>query len=88
MAELLDQATSRLRVLLGLTPRTAERALAEVLDCLDASVDEHIRRRHGELQRAGMSNAAIYEQLARELEQLRFRAPKLSPRQIRRRIYG
>ena len=88
MAELLKDATRRLELLLGLSPKVAERALAEVLDCFDRDVDEHIRSRHAELQRIGLDNAAIYALIARELEQLRFKAPRLSARQIRRRIYG
>lgn len=74
--------------MLGLSAHAADRALAEVLDCFDHDVDEHILSRHAELQRAGLNNTAIYALIAGELPHLRFRAPTLSPRQIRRRIYG
>lgn len=88
MQQVLDQAVRRLELVLGLSPHAAARALAEVLDCFDAAVDEHIRTRHAELQRAGHSNDRIYAQIADELAVLRFKAPALSARQIRRRIYG
>jgi hypothetical protein len=51
-------------------------------------VDEFIARRHAELQAQGESNAEIFERIAAELRGLRFKAPELSARQIRRRIYG
>lgn len=86
--QVLSQAARRLELVLGLSPHAAARALAEVLDCFDSAVDEHIRTRHAELQRAGHSNDSIYSQIAEELAELRFKAPALSPRQIRRRIYG
>ena len=86
--QVLEQAARRLEQVLGLSPHAAERALAEVLDCFDSAVDEHIRTRHAELQRAGYSNDNIYSLIADELGALRFKAPALSPRQIRRRIYG
>ena len=60
------------------------------MDCLDTDVDmdTYIAERHAELQREGLPNAAIYDVIASELPQLRFRATVLSARQIRRRIYG
>lgn len=88
MQQALEQAVRRLELVLGISPHAAARALAEVLDCFDSAVDEHIRTRHAELQRAGYSNDSIYSQIADELAALRFKAPALSPRQIRRRIYG
>lgn len=88
MAQPLQQATQRLQVVLGLSAHSAGRALAELLDYFDREVDEHIRSRHAELQRAGLKNPDIYAIIASELGELRFKAPKLSPRQIRRRIYG
>ncbi len=60
----------------------------EVLDSLELEVDEYVARRHGELQAQGESNSDIFERIAEELRTLRFKAPKLSARQIRRRIYG
>jgi hypothetical protein len=54
----------------------------------DETADEFVRRRHGELQRAGMRNDAIYRRLAAEASAGRFRGPDLSLRQVRRIIYG
>jgi hypothetical protein len=72
----------------GLSRTQATRAVEEVLDSLGLEVDEYIARRHGELQAQGESNQEIFERIAGELRALRFKAPELSARQIRRRIYG
>jgi len=78
----------RLQSVLGLSRAQAGRAVDEVLDSLGLEVDEYIARRHGELQAQGESNSEIFERIAAELRALRFKAPELSARQIRRRIYG
>jgi hypothetical protein len=54
----------------------------------DETTEEFVRRRHGELQREGLRNDAIYRHLAAETVAGRFRAPRLSLRQVRRIIYG
>lgn len=84
----LDLARERLERLLGLGPAQARRAVTETVDCLWRDVDDYIAERHRELQAQGARNDAIYETIARELTTLRFAAPPLSARQIRRRIYG
>jgi len=78
----------RLQSVLGLSRAQAGRAVDEVLDSLGLEVDEYIARRHGELQAQGEGNSEIFERIAEELRALRFKAPELSARQIRRRIYG
>ena len=78
----------RLESLLGLNRAQATRAVEEVLDSLGLEVDEYIARRHGELREQGEHNGEIFERIAEELRVLRFKAPTLSARQIRRRIYG
>lgn len=88
MAHPLDLARERLERLLGLGPVQARRAVTEMLDCLWRQVDDYIADRHRELQAQGARNAAIYETIAHELTTLRFAAPPLTARQIRRRIYG
>lgn len=88
MGTSVSDVRQRLQSLLGLSPAQASRAVDEVLDSLALEVDEYITRRHGELQAQGVSNAEIFERIADELRALRFKAPKLSARQIRRRIYG
>ena len=82
------EAEQRLRSLLGLTPAQASRAIAETLDSFRLEVDEYVSARHAELQRQGLSNVQIFERIAEELPALRFKAPELTARQIRRRIYG
>jgi hypothetical protein len=84
----VSEAEQRLQSLLGLSRGQAARAVDEVLDALGLEVDEFISRRHAELQAQGESNNEIFERIACELGQLRFKAPALSARQIRRRIYG
>jgi hypothetical protein len=88
VTSIVSEAAQRLQMLLGLSPEQAARAVAETLDSLRFEVDEYIEQRHSELQRQGVSNPEIFELIAGELPSLRFRAPELSARQIRRRIYG
>lgn len=84
----VSEVQQRLQSVLGLSRTQASRAVDEVLDSLALEVDEFIARRHGELQAQGASNVEIFERIAEELRALRFKAPELSARQIRRRIYG
>jgi hypothetical protein len=84
----VPEVRQRLQSVLGLSRAQATRAVDEVLDSLGLEVDEYIARRHGELQAAGENNTEIFERIAEELRALRFKAPELSARQIRRRIYG
>lgn len=84
----VDDVQQRLQSVLGLSRAQATRAVDEVLDSLGLEVDEFIARRHAELQAQGESNAQIFDRIAEELRALRFKAPELSARQIRRRIYG
>ncbi|HEX3776969.1 MAG TPA: hypothetical protein VHV51_20995 [Polyangiaceae bacterium] len=84
----VDDPRERLQQVLGLSRDQARRAVDEVFDALRISVDEYISERHSELQRQGESNERIFERIALELRELRFKAPELSSRQIRRRIYG
>jgi hypothetical protein len=84
----LELAQERLERLLGLPPAQARRAVTETVDCLWRGVDDYIAERHRELQARGARNEAIYDIIASELATLRFAAPALSARQIRRRIYG
>ena len=88
MSTSVSDVQQRLQSVLGLSRTQASRAVDEVLDSLALEVDEYIARRHGELQLQGASNSEIFERIAEELRALRFKAPELSARQIRRRIYG
>ena len=88
MSTSVSDVRDRLQSVLGLSRTQASRAVDEVLDSLGLEVDEFIARRHAELQAQGESNNEIFERIADELRALRFKAPELSARQIRRRIYG
>jgi hypothetical protein len=71
-----------------LSATEATRLVGEVLSFLAETPEAFIRRRHLALQSQGLANDAIFAQLKAELERLRFRAPPLTARQIRRIIYG
>jgi hypothetical protein len=71
-----------------LSTSQAARLVGEVLSFLAETPEAFIRRRHLALQAQGLANDAIFSQLAAELGRLRFRAPPLTARQIRRIIYG
>jgi len=66
----------------------AERVVAEVVGYFGERVPEFVRRRHAELQAAGRTNESIFAALAGELGARRFAPPALSPRQLRRIVYG
>jgi hypothetical protein len=84
----LEPVAARVGRMFGFDPRLARAVTREVVDALSASVDDYIAQRHDELRRTGLSNEEIFERIQRELPELRFTAPALSERQIRRRIYG
>lgn len=72
----------------ALTESQATRLLEEIMTFFDETPHEFIRRRHHELQKSGLSNTDIYEQIDAELHHHRFSAEPMSKRQIRRAIYG
>lgn len=72
----------------NLTSFDAARLVEEVLAYYNETTASFIQRRHHELQKSGLANATIYRLIGEELEQHRFKAEKLSERQIRRTIYG
>ena len=67
---------------------TARRVVEEVVAYFHESTEEFVRRRHRELQAAGLSNADIFHCIATELGDHPVVAPALSERQVRRVIYG
>ena len=71
-----------------LTAPEAARVVNEMLTFLAETPEAFIRRRHRALQAEGLSNPEIFTRLAAEIERWRFRAPRLTTRQIRRMIYG
>lgn len=66
----------------------AARVVAEVLGYFAESAEHYVRRRHGELQRRGMTNDRIFERVGAELAARRVAPPTLSARQLRRIVYG
>lgn len=72
----------------GLGPREVDRLLAEVAAYFAESVEEFVVRRHRELRAEAQRNDVIFARIGEELHVRRFAAPRLSPRQIRRLIYG
>ena len=73
----------------GLTPAEARRLVDEVIAYFAETPEDYVRRRHLEIrQEQGLSNPQIFQRIQAELAQLVFAAPELSPRQIRRIIYG
>ena len=83
-ADLLDHLV-RTR---GLSRSEARRIVEEVVSFYGETAEAFVTRRHRELQAEGLRNRAIYARIAEELEGRRFRAPRLSERQIRRIVYG
>jgi len=62
--------------------------VAEVVGYFGERLPDYVRRRHAELQDRGLSNDRIFAVLGAELSTRRFAAPPLTPRQLRRMIYG
>lgn len=90
-AESLDAHPELVEHLLKSTPLSAgeaERVVAEVLGYFAESTEGFVRRRHGELQRRGMTNDRIFERVGAELAARRVAPPALSARQLRRIVYG
>ena len=72
----------------GLRRSEARRIVEEVVSFYRETPEAFVVRRHRELQGEGMRNRAIYARVAAEMEGWRFRARRLSERQIRRIVYG
>ena len=87
-ARQFEELVQRLTRSSALSAREADHLIEEVLAFLDESIEQFVRRRHAELQRAGLNNVGIYQQLIVEAAGRRFRAPDLTTRQIRRLVYG
>ena len=87
MTDLRTRLEHRLQ-LAGLARIDASHIATEVLDLFSGTVDEFILSRHQELQSEGYTGNTIYERIIDELREWRFAAPELTPRQVRRRIYG
>ena len=72
----------------GLPQTTAVRVIADVTTYFSETIEQFVRRRHGELQRRQRRNEEIWPLIEAELAQRRFAAPGVSERQLRRIVYG
>jgi hypothetical protein len=87
-AEERSVAVDRLVATTTLAREHAARVVDDLIELLDETVEQFVQRRHAELQREGLRNEEIFGRLADECATWRFRAPTLSPRQLRRIVYG
>jgi hypothetical protein len=71
-----------------LPPAAATRVVEEVVAYFNEGAEGFVRRRHTELQAAGLANPEIFRCIAAELAVRPVAAPEYSERQIRRLIYG
>ena len=70
-----------------LPPATAVRVVADVVAYFSETVEDFVRRRHGELQRRKYKNDEIWPVIVAEVALRRFSAPEISERQLRRIVY-
>ena len=71
-----------------LTGGESARVVADVLAYFGEPAETYVRRRHAELQSAGLTNERIFARIAAELPHRRVTPPELSIRQLRRMVYG
>jgi hypothetical protein len=83
-----EDLVSYLAASTGLPQATAVRVVADVTSYFSETIEEFVRRRHGELQRRHRKNEDIWPLITAELAQRRFAAPGLTERQLRRMVYG
>jgi hypothetical protein len=72
----------------GLPEATAMRVVADVTAYFGETIEEFVKRRHGELRGIHRKNDEIWPLIAAELAVRRFGAPEMSERQLRRIVYG
>jgi len=83
-----DELVRHVAASTGLPEATATRVVADIAAYFAETVEDYVRRRHGEMRLAHRKNGEIWPQLAAELGARRFGAPELSERQLRRMVYG
>jgi len=66
----------------------ATRVVLDVLAYFDETTEEFVRRRHRELQAKGLVNPEIFARIGEELPYRAVAPAELSPRQLRRIVYG
>lgn len=88
MAATHDDLVDHLVRTTHLPPGVARRVVDDVVAYFREPTEAVVRRRHRELQAAGVANDEIYGRIAAELADRPVAAPTLSTRQIRRIVYG
>lgn len=83
-----DDLVAHLVATTGMGRPLAGRVLADVLAYFSETTEAFVRRRHRELQAGGLANAEIFDRIAGELAGRPVVPPELSPRQLRRIVYG
>ncbi|MBW1603101.1 hypothetical protein JJV70_13495 [Streptomyces sp. JJ66] len=83
-----DELVEHLTRTTGLPRGEAARVVLDVLAYFDETAEEFVRRRHRELQAAGLRNPAIFERIQAELPHRAVAPPQLTLRQLRRIVYG
>jgi hypothetical protein len=66
----------------------ARRVVDDVVAWFSETTEAVVRRRHRELQAAGLANPAIFDRIEAEMTARPVAAPPLTHRQIRRIVYG
>jgi hypothetical protein len=84
----IDDLLDQLERTTQLSRSAVGRVVADIVEYFGESVEPFVRRRHRELQQDGNRNDQIWDQLGQELRSRPFAAPELSPRQLRRIVYG
>lgn len=79
---------ARIAASTGLSGAEAQRVIEDVLAYYTEPVDAFVRRRHAELQLAGIRNVQAFGVIADELRHRPVGAPHLTERQLRRLVYG
>jgi hypothetical protein len=72
----------------GLTTAEAARVVEDVIAFHAEPVEEYVRRRHTHLKMYGARNDEIFARISGELDDRVVAAPRLTPRQLRRIVYG
>lgn len=83
-----DELVDRIAGSTGLTSGEARRVIADVVAWYREPVEDYVRRRHRHLQTHGVRNPEAFAQIAGELAGRVVAPAPLSPRQLRRIVYG
>ncbi|WP_218917756.1 hypothetical protein [Nocardioides dokdonensis] len=86
--DLLAPLVQHLVATTGLDEAEARRVIGDVTAFQRESVEDYVRRRHGQLQARGLRNPEIFTRVGAELAQRVVAPPTLSERQLRRIVYG